>query len=60
MSEVVNSLIKNGLHIDSFEEYDYSPYNCFKQTLEFEPNKFQIKHLENKIPMVFAIKATKY
>lgn len=59
MSEVVNSLIKNGLRIDSFEEYDYSPYNCFKHTVEFEPKKYRIKHLENKIPMIFAIGATK-
>ncbi|MFN7100942.1 MAG: SAM-dependent methyltransferase, partial [Flavobacterium sp.] len=34
-------------------------YNCFKETEEFEPNKFRIKHLENKIPMVFSIVATK-
>jgi len=58
-SEVLNALISNGLEINSFNEYDYSPYNCFNQTEEFEPNKFRIKHLENKIPMVFSIKATK-
>ena len=59
MSDIVNSLIKNGLRIDSLEEYDYSPYNCFKHTVEFEPKKFRIKHLDNKIPMVFSIQATK-
>jgi SAM-dependent methyltransferase len=59
MSEVVNSLIKNGLRIDSFEEFDYSPYNCFKHTVEFEPKKYRIRHLENKIPMIFAIRATR-
>jgi len=58
-SEVLNALIKNGLKIDCFNEYNYSPYNCFNETEEFEPNKFRIKHLENKIPMVFTIKATK-
>lgn len=59
MSEVINSLIKNGLEINSLDEFDYSPYNCFRETVEFEPKKFRIKHLENKIPMVFAILATK-
>lgn len=59
MSEVVNSLISNGLEINVLEEYDYSPYNCFKHTIEFEPSKFRIKHLENKIPMVYAILASK-
>ncbi|SFA85907.1 Methyltransferase domain-containing protein [Flavobacterium swingsii] len=58
-SEVLNSLIKSGLEINSFDEYDYSPYNCFNETEEFEKGKFRIKHLENKIPMVFSLVATK-
>lgn len=58
-SEVLNALITNGLELNSFDEYDYSPYNCFNETEEFEKGKFRIKHLENKIPMVFALVATK-
>jgi ubiquinone/menaquinone biosynthesis C-methylase UbiE len=57
--EVLGSLLKTGLTLESFEEYDYSPYNCFKGTTEFEPGKFRIKHLENKIPMVFSLVAIK-
>lgn len=59
ISEVVNNLVKNGLMINSLDEFDYSPYNCFSGTIEFEPKKFRIAHLENKIPMVYAIMATK-
>lgn len=59
MSEVVNSLIKNDLTINSLDEFDYSPYNCFNNTVEFEPKKFRIKHLGDKIPMVYSLKATK-
>lgn len=59
LSEVLNSLIKNGLTINSFQEYDYSPYDCFDHTLEFEPKKYRIKHLDNKIPMVFSLSASK-
>ena len=59
ISELVNNLIKNDLVIDSLNEYDYSPYNCFNKTIEFEPQKFRIKHLDNKIPMVYSIVATK-
>jgi 2-polyprenyl-3-methyl-5-hydroxy-6-metoxy-1,4-benzoquinol methylase len=58
LSEVMNSLLQNGLRIDSFNEYDYSPYNCFNNTEEFEPKKFRIKHLKNNVPMVYAIQAT--
>ncbi len=59
LSEVINSLIKNGLEINSLDEYDYSPYNCFNKTIEFEAKKYRIEHLDNKIPMVYSIVATK-
>ncbi len=59
ISEVVTSLLQNGLEINSMKEYDYSPYNCFNGIVEFEPQKFRIKHLENKIPMVYSLVANK-
>lgn len=59
ISEVVNNLIHKGLEINILNEYDYSPYNCFRGTEEFETGKFRIAHLRNDIPMVYAIKATK-
>ncbi|MEZ5032069.1 MAG: class I SAM-dependent methyltransferase [Saprospiraceae bacterium] len=59
ISDVLNSLIKNGLQIDSFNEFDYSPYNCFNKTIESEPGKYRIKHLDDKIPMVYSIAATR-
>jgi SAM-dependent methyltransferase len=58
-SELLNALLSNGLELNCFHEFDYSPYNCFNQTEEFEPNKFRIKPLENKIPMVYSLSATK-
>ncbi len=58
-SEVLNSLISNGMEINSFDEFDYSPYNCFNETVEFAPKKYRIKHLGHQIPMVFALVATK-
>ncbi len=57
LSEVLNSLIQNKLEITAFNEFDYSPYNCFQKTIEFEPGKFRIEHLNDKIPMVYALKA---
>ena len=58
-SEVLNSLIANGLTIDQYNEFDFSPYNCFNGMEEFSPNRFRIKAMANKIPMVFALTATK-
>ena len=59
IAEVLTSLLQNGLEINSFEEFDYSPYNCFNKTIEFEPKKFRIEHFGNKIPMVYSLSATK-
>jgi 2-polyprenyl-3-methyl-5-hydroxy-6-metoxy-1,4-benzoquinol methylase len=59
ISEVLNSLINNGLEIKLFDEFDYSPYNCFNKTIEIEPKKFRIEHLDDKIPMVFSVMATR-
>jgi len=58
-AEVLTSLINSGLSIAVFEEFDFSPYNCFKGTLECEPGKFRIEKLGDKIPMVFALVAEK-
>ncbi|WP_214227733.1 class I SAM-dependent methyltransferase [Pedobacter sp. B4-66] len=59
LSEVITSLIKNKLEVASFNEFDYSPYNCFSKTIEFESKKYRIEHLGNKIPMVYSIVAKK-
>ena len=59
ISEILNNLIKNGIEINSFDEFDYSPFNCFKHTNETEPGKFRIQHLKNKIPILYSILATK-
>lgn len=59
ISEVVNSLLGNGLTLQSLNEYDYSPYPCFQHVVEVASKQFRIKHLDNKIPMVYSIEATK-
>lgn len=59
LSEVIGALIKTGLQITDFQEYNYSPYNCFDNTVKIDDGKFQIKGLENKIPMVYSLVAEK-
>ncbi|MEX0966305.1 MAG: hypothetical protein WD077_03640 [Bacteroidia bacterium] len=59
ISEALSSLIKNGIEINSFDEFDCSPYNCFKEAVEFRTGMYRIKYLDNKIPMVYAVGATK-
>lgn len=59
LSEVFSALLNKGLQIKSFQEFDYSPYNCFNKTIEFEKGKFRIEPFGNKIPMVYALEAIK-
>lgn len=57
ISEILNALIRAGLKITLFNEYMYSPYPCFRNTVEFEKGHWHIIGLEGKIPMVYSIKA---
>lgn len=59
IGEVLSSLFENNIYLTAFQEYDYSPYNCFRNTIESTPGKFRIAHLKNHIPMVYALKAVK-
>ena len=59
ISEVINSLLQNGLELKSMDEFDYSPYDCFNKTVELSDQRFRIKHLDNKIPMLYSIVAKK-
>jgi len=59
LGEVLTALISNGLEIKQFQEFNYSPYNCFQGTEKVEEDKYIIKHLGNRIPMVYALSAIK-
>jgi len=57
LAEVFKALLENGLNILHFEEYDYSPYYCFQNTIKIAENQYQIKGLEHKIPMLYSLVA---
>ncbi len=59
LGEVLSSLINQGLDITSFEEFDYSPYNCFADMIQVEERRYSIQSMGNKIPLVYALTATK-
>ncbi len=56
-SEVLNALIQAGLHIEHFNEFPFTTWNCFSNLKEIGPHKYVFKHLEGKIPYMFSIKA---
>lgn len=59
LADVLQSLINAGLKIEVFKEYDYSPYNCFNNTVQITEGKWQIKGMEGKMPMMYALRAVK-
>jgi SAM-dependent methyltransferase len=59
ISEVLNALISKGLRIEHFNEFMTSPYPCFNNMVENPTGGWWIKGLEDKIPMVYSIKAAK-
>ena len=59
LAEVIQNLINSGFSLNDFQEYDWSPYACFKKTIEFEPGKYRIPELFDKIPLMYSIMAKK-
>lgn len=57
LSEVITSLIENGLNIQTLNEFDYSPYGIFAGSVEDEPGKFRVKKFGNRIPLVYSLTA---
>ena len=45
--------------ITDFKEYNYSPYDCFENTIKIDDQEFKIKGLEDKIPMIYSLQAEK-
>ncbi len=59
LADVIQSLLDNKIEIVDFQEYDYSPYNCFNGTINIAPGKYCIRSLRGKIPMIYSITGRK-
>ncbi len=58
-SEIFNALLKHGLQILQFNEFPYSPYNCFKNLEQATDGMWRINGMDEKMPMMYSIKAVK-
>lgn len=56
LAEVMQNLINHQIELEIFQEFDWSPYPCFKHLDEFEKGKWRISHIGNKIPMVYSLR----
>jgi 2-polyprenyl-3-methyl-5-hydroxy-6-metoxy-1,4-benzoquinol methylase len=59
LSEVITSLLEEGLVLNDFKEYDYSPHNCFLGMEKVGESRYIIEHLGNKLPMTYSLVMTK-
>lgn len=59
ISEVLNALLNQGLQLKFFNEFSYSPFSCFNNIVEGSDGNWRVKNLEDKIPMVYSLKALK-
>jgi len=56
LAEIMGSLLRQGLQLLDFREYDYSPYNCFPNMEERAPGEFVFGGFEVSFPHVFCLK----
>lgn len=59
LEEIFSGLLNNDLKILSFREFPYSYYDCFNNGVQGDDGYWRIRGLENKIPIMFSIKAEK-
>lgn len=59
LSEIMGALLSQGLKLLQFQEFDYSPYNCFAGMKEDSPGKWRIASLSKHIPFVYALEMEK-
>jgi 2-polyprenyl-3-methyl-5-hydroxy-6-metoxy-1,4-benzoquinol methylase len=57
ISEVLNALLQQGLQLQFFNEYSFSPYPCFNNIVQANDGMWRVKGLEDKMPMVYSLKA---
>ena len=59
LAETITALLNAGLRIDRFEELDGSPHDSFEKTVKGEDGMFRIAGMEGKLPMVYAVMASR-
>lgn len=59
LADVLQGLLGAGLRLNAFWEFNYSPYDCFQNTVQTSPGRFQIRGMDGNLPMVYALRALK-
>lgn len=60
LADIVTALLDHRLKIDLLQEFDHLPLNCFRNLSQISDEElYQFKDYKGKLPLAYAIKATK-
>jgi hypothetical protein len=60
LADIMTALMEHHLTIGVFKEFDSIPYNCFHNLCQSDDDEnYQFKEYKGKLPLAYAIKATK-
>jgi len=59
LNDIFSALINEGLRIDSFKEYDYSPFKCFDTLEERKKGEYMLKINNISMPCIFSMQCSK-
>lgn len=55
LSEIITALLNVGIQLVDFQEYDYSPYDCFRHLEQVGESRYRTTVFGDKVPMVYSI-----
>lgn len=58
ISEVLNALVNAGIQVNQFNEYPFSPYNCFEGLVEREKGRFYVDGSKHDVPLIYSVSGT--
>jgi ubiquinone/menaquinone biosynthesis C-methylase UbiE len=56
LSEITGALLRAGLTLEAFEEFDYSPWNCYANMKERAPGEYVFGDFGVALPHIFSLK----
>lgn len=59
LSEIITPLLREGLVLETFNEYPYSNWNCFSNMKEVAPDQFVYQGFQRPMPHLFELKMRK-
>lgn len=59
VGDIINALTGQGLHLEFFNEFPFSVYNCFPGMIEAGEGRWVFKDIGGNIPYLFSLKARK-